>query len=478
MRGLEVATHATAAAASSGRVSSAAQERQGSGRDSMGDTRAYLLTSLRTTNANAHANTNAPPTSPTSTTITAATTTTAAAAVTTNNKDTKLLDDIASSSSSSFTSSSFFSSTSSFGGESPSPTRDPDLRRSSSGSPSLSLPPSPVSISSSASSVLFREGLTRLTSFVDLARLHQEHGLVGYSTQAETCNYYDDANDSSPGDWETIQDDEDEYPEYFHAGPDAGLTISNIATTAKDNSSTFYSESSPTILYTHGHRSPSHTTSFFDPSPSSAGESPRTPFYPSYSGQSFASMAPRQLVTPEPTEPATYCTSAAGLQQQQQQQQHHQLTMKNAQWRPSSAPKTVYSRSASPLTFWNRRIGASGNGHQQLQDDREECEATRPRAATSRGYDGNNRDDGDNMLVDTVSNHLGRMTPPSPSNSTGTSSSNSRRKNCDLKLSTRETARSPNCDDILGRGQPPMITKAEYEALPLAIQRKVRENFL
>lgn len=92
-----------------------------------------------------------------------------------------------------------------------------------------------------------------------------------------------------------------------------------------------------------------------------------------------------------------------------------------------------------------------------------------PRAGTARSRDGE-----DHMLVDTVSNHLGKLTPPSPSNSTGTSSSmDSKSQDRDLRVPTKEAPRF-NCEKNFSQGPPPIITKAEYEALPLAIQRKVR----
>lgn len=364
------------------------------------------------------------------------------------------------------------SSTSSTGGESIESTRDPDLRRSSSGPPPLSLPSSPVSISTSTSSVLFHEGLTRLDSFVDLTRLHTEYSHlpapapapVPYSTPSDDCTHCDDRNALFSGSWQTIENDEDEYPQYLHTGTSSRLTVPNIVAAANDNNSTFYDEPSPTIFYhNRDSGSPSYTTSFFDPSPSSAGASPRTPYDPSHRRESFDLMAARPLVTPEPTEHATYWNSAVGLQQQQP----YQLTMKNTQWRPQSAPKPTHSRSASPLAFWNKRGGTSG-GH-QLRDGMGESDDIWPRVGTARS-----RDDGDHMLVDTVSNHLGRLTPPSPSNSTGTSSSmDSKSKDRDLRISTKETPRI-NCEKNFNQGPPPLITKAEYEALPLAIQRKVR----
>lgn len=400
----------------------------------------YLLSSLRTTNTSANANANA---------------TTATATTSTNPNHNKSI---------------FTSSTAPTGGESPTSTstRDPDRRRSSSELPFLSVPSSPVSISSSTSSVLFHEGLTRLDSFVDLARLHHQcsrasNPLPSSSTSTfGSCNqHYDNDNPFFSGSRQTIEDDQEEEEEGRYQG---------YLRASTNTRSTFYSESSPTICYqSRDYGSPSHTTSFFDPSPSSAGASPRIPYDSIYRRQSFDLMAARRLVTPEPTEPASYWTSAAGLQQQQQP---YQQIMKNTQWRPQSAPKTTHSRSASPGMFWNRRGGTS-SGHQQLQDDRDEADDTWPRVGISRGQEDRTCDDGDHMLVDTVSNHLGRLTPPSPSNSMGTSSSlDSKAKDRDLRISTKEVPRI-NCERNFSQGQPPMITKAEYEALPLAIQRKV-----
>lgn len=439
-----------------GAASGASSSRASHGHATGYDHGRYLLSSLRTTNTDTSANANAN-----------VATAIAIAPSPTNPNHNKAI---------------FSSSTPPTGGESSKSisTRDPDLRRSSSGPPLVSVPSSPVSISTSASSVLFHEGLTRLDSFVDLTRLHHECSHVpvplSYSPTSstfESCDqYYDKDNPFFWGGWQTIQDDQEhdgEYLGYLLAGTDTGSTIPQSVTTANNHNSTFYSEPSPTIFdHPQEYESPLQTTCFFDPSSSSsAGASPRTPFDSCYRRQTFDPMAARRLVTPEPTEPTTSCTSAAGLQQQPYQQ-----TMKNAQWRPQSAPKTTHSRSASPLAFWSRRGGASG-GHQQLQDNRDESDDNWPRVGTSRGNEDRIRDDGDHMLVDTVSNHLGRLTPPSPSNSMGTSSSlNSRAKDRDLRISTKEVPKI-NCERNFSEGQPPMITKAEYEALPLAIQRKV-----
>lgn len=466
-------------AAAAAHPAAASRERQGSPseRDSsyegggIGLAGRYLLTSLRTTNSHSHSNAlSCPGIAPLNATSPTTSTTTLSSSPSSNNNNNIISTvdapwhslEIASSSS---------SSTSCTGGESPRSTRDPDLRRSSSVPPPLSLPSSPVSIATSASSELFHEGLTRLDSFVDLARLHQEYASAFDSNSLETGNFCDHENALFPEDWQTIPKGQDEHLGYLPTGTNAGLTVSEAPTaTAAHSHSTFYSEPSPTTFYTKDSDSPSYATSFFDPTPSSAGASPRTPYDFTYSRQPSDLMAPRRLVTPEPTEPATYWTSAAGPPQQQQP---YQPTMKSSQWRPRSAPKVTDSRSASPLVFWNRRGAASGLSHRQPQDDREEFDATWPRVGTARGYDDSTRDDGDNMLVDTVSNHLGRLTPPSPSNSVGNRSMDSRRKDRDLRISTQEAPKS-NRDNDFCQGPPPMITKAEYSALPLAIQRKVR----
>lgn len=369
----------------------------------------------------------------------------------------------------------YFSSTSSTGGESPKTTRDPDLRDSSSEAPPFSLPSSPVSITTtSTSSVLFHEGLTRLGSFVDLTRLHQENVPVTYSSRFDSFrSYHDNHREESTffaRDWPSVRDEQDEYPEYLCAARTAspGLTPSTVAVTIpSDSPLTFYSEPSPVTPRAWDCISPLYRTSFFDPSLSSAGASPRTP---SYSRQSLERMAVRQLATPEPEpepiQPATAWSAAAAAASQQP-------TMKSTQLRPQSAPKTTTSRSASPLVFWNRRGGTSSGGHQRLHDGREEFDEHWPRVETAKGHEESSRHDGDRMLVDTVSNHLGRLTPPSPSDSIGTSSSNSIKKDRDLRISPPEAVKI-NCNASLSQGPPPMITKAEYEALPLAIQRKVR----
>lgn len=314
-------------------------------------------------------------------------------------------------------------------------TRNPDLR--------LNSDPPLLSPVSSTSSALFHEGLIRLDSFVALANLHREHPPV-------IENY---ENSIIQEELQTIDDPfyhHHHHPHHHHhhhyqqpqlqpqyTGSDRDQeTASN---SDHSDTSTFYGDLSLTIITADD--SPSYQATFFDPSPSSVGPSPTTPnYYPSYhSWEPYDPMAPRAMY--ELSEPATratttYPTSAGG-----------HIPVKNTQWRPQSAPKTTYSRSASPLLFWNRR------GQQQQQDDREHTPATESRGG---------RDE--EAYVDTVSNHLGRLPPPSLCELETPKASRDR----DLRDLTKETA------DQLNLGPPETITKAEYEALPLAIQRKVR----
>lgn len=137
----------------------------------------------------------------------------------------------------------------------------------------------------------------------------------------------------------------------------------------------------------------------------------------------------------------------------------------NMQWRPRSAPKSSHSRSASPLLFWNRK----GNQQNQYQNEQQQQhplphphplqQQHHPQEQGPRGVDADwfaaeKRESHD--AIDSVSNHLGKITPP-PGSGLGTDRKDSTIGRGDSRLPTT-----------------PSITREEYEALPLAIQRKVR----
>lgn len=134
------------------------------------------------------------------------------------------------------------------------------------------------------------------------------------------------------------------------------------------------------------------------------------------------------------------------------------------QWRPRSAPKTSTSsnsnhqRLASSFQFWGKKDSTTTSSGRPPQS-----------ADCGRGY----RPDADYFVatsddsayVDSVSNHLGRLTPATTRPASG--SPNGRRDWVDSTVGEVESPRPQ-----------PRITKEEYMALPLAIQRKVRVSVI
>lgn len=121
--------------------------------------------------------------------------------------------------------------------------------------------------------------------------------------------------------------------------------------------------------------------------------------------------------------------------------------MKNVTWRPGSAPRASTSRSASPLHFWSKK-----------STDLAGARASDPDADW---FVAEKRSPHDTAHVDSISNHLGRMTPSTFPARPGSKTPDGSR---DVNDST--------CDEKT-RGPRQSITREEYEALPLAIQRKV-----
>lgn len=120
-------------------------------------------------------------------------------------------------------------------------------------------------------------------------------------------------------------------------------------------------------------------------------------------------------------------------------------TKQNMQWRPRSAPKHT-SRTPSPfLGFLNRK----GNHQQDDMTPRKTKDVDTE--STEKMYSA------DGTSVGTHTSHHD-ITPPARS-ALGTPNS-----------SKESTSGSEN-------GGPPPLTREEFEALPLAIQRKVREFF-
>lgn len=121
--------------------------------------------------------------------------------------------------------------------------------------------------------------------------------------------------------------------------------------------------------------------------------------------------------------------------------------MKNVTWRPGSASRASTSRSASPLHFWNKK-GTDTTGARAGDPDAD-------------WFGSEKRSLHDTAHVDSISNHLGRMTPSTFPARPGSQTPDGSR---DVNDST--------CDEK-SLASPQSITREEYEALPLAIQRKV-----
>lgn len=261
------------------------------------------------------------------------------------------------------------------------------------------------------------EELTRLVSFPDLAKspLQQAErldGVVIKALQARTDGY----NHQSQ-----------KYPGY-HPIVTRVKEIEEAKTDIPSTSNNFVSFTDP---YPKAILSSNET--FFDPSPSSAGTSPTIPAQSETSANSASDLAWKmspELYIPIDSKLSLMLPTSAGAD----------AAMTN--WRPRSAPKTSHSRSPSPFLFWNRK----GNQPQQEQGAKEVSEDCRAPETPENA---------DATHVDSVSNHLGKMTPPSGWMEAG----------------------SLTGEGDEGDGQPttpPSITREEYEALPLAIQRKVR----
>lgn len=382
------------------------------------------------------------------------------------------------------------------GGESTKPLRDPDLH-------SLDLDPLPFSASPSSSSSIsissrssssnatsgtnlpFPESLTRLDTSLDLAKLRVEldkqlvqdywEPVLVTTQQART-----EAHDLQC---------REEHPGYTQDGLIITNITTNITTTTsttsrwKDveetgsdttfstcNSSTYYSETDPED------RPSSSYETFFDPSSSSAEASPTSPSYPdavnhnrSNTGDRFApavsTMVPElsepinSKLSSTPSSPAGPDTTAAATA----------TASTSMHWRPRSAPKTSHSRSASPLVFWNKK----GNQHpnqQQQQHQQQRYQQQQEQGARDSDADwfvAEKKESQDATYVDSISNHLGKMTTPARS---GPKPPNGR---ADLKDSTLANGGGQDEDQAT---TPPPITKEEYEALPLAIQRKVSND--
>lgn len=139
-------------------------------------------------------------------------------------------------------------------------------------------------------------------------------------------------------------------------------------------------------------------------------------------------------------------TTAVGSQQNMQQ------------WRPRSAPKTGSSRSTSPFLGFLNRKGHNHNHnhhhhhHGHAHDDSAVSRKTKDVDADSNASDRLYTTDGRVFGI-----HAGQHDMALPARSSSGMSSSSK--------DTKES---------VGDGGPPPLTREEFEALPLAIQRKVR----
>lgn len=320
----------------------------------------------------------------------------------------------------------------------------------------ISTGPGPPSLSpSSANSGVFQEGLNRLHSFQDLARLRLKH-----ATQIEcyetTVLRLPETSDSELYDlrdrrWAHLDLAEDEGGDDLGAGlsaPDSPLSSSPSTSTS---TSTFLD--SPSL----DERRPFSFEAFFDASP----ESPEgSPTLPRRNDSRLTTITYRHM--PPKTMPelsglgdsgegsaflsSTWASASGGSATDHHHQHHHN----NAHLRPRSAPKNL-SRTSNPFTgLWGRK-GQQQHHHQAQQDD---VPAGRlGEAGLDSGMPWKRiSDDGTAVEV-----HEGRTTPP--------------RSASGAPNGLKDAKEPANASE---GGGPPPLTREEFEALPLAIQRKVR----
>lgn len=339
------------------------------------------------------------------------------------------------------------------GGESTKASRDPDLRYTDPDPPLFSSAAVP-SNSNTTTRVCLVDELTRLVSFLDLAKLPLGHEYQSRDHGAEPQNgprsHHGTAR-SSPED---------------HYETDSQADTKSVASSTTINS-TAYTVSIPTtpaaITTT---TTITYAQTFFDPTPSTGRASPSTPPYDTARSRSNETTL---IMVPELSlEPAESRLSSSFSIYPDADAMH-----KNIALRPRSAPKTSSSssnnmhpktkhsknqRSASPFQFWTRK--EKDNRPQSRPDDYGRNERHMDSdyipsvTCTAAG-----RDSDDAAYVDSVCNHLGRLTPQTRP---GSGTPNARRDWAD------QAAHEVEC-----QGPQPPITREEYMALPEAIQRKV-----
>lgn len=318
----------------------------------------------------------------------------------------------------------------------------------------ISTGPGPPSLSpSSINSGVFQEGLNRLHSFQDLARLRLKH-----ATQIEcyetTVLQLPETSDSELYDlrdrrWAHLDLVEDEGGDDLGAGLSASDSPLSSSPSTSTSTSTFLD--SPSLA----ERRPFSFEAFFDASPESPEGSPTLPRRNDFRHTTpitYRHMPPKTM--PELSglgdsgEGSAFLSSTwASSSGASATGPHHHHHNNNAHLRPRSAPKNL-SRTSNPFTgLWGRK----GQQHQAQQDD---VPAGRlGEAGMDSGVPWKRiSDDGTAVEV-----HEGRTTPP---------------RSASGAPNGLKDAKEPA--NALEGGGPPPLTREEFEALPLAIQRKVR----
>jgi hypothetical protein len=302
------------------------------------------------------------------------------------------------------------------------------------------LSPSPID------SAVFQEGLSRLHSFQDLARLRLKHAtqIECYETTAlqlpETTSS-DELYDLRDRRWAHLDLTGDE------GGDDLGADLSGTDSplSGSPSTSTSTSTSNSPGRPSPAERRPFSFEAFFDASTESPEGSPTLPRRDYPRQTTYRPMPPKTM--PELSGlggssdgsaflSSTWASSSGGTTTAPHHHNHH------AHLRPRSAPKNL-SRTSNPFTgLWNRKG--------QQQDD-VPVGMLGEAGVDSAGPWKRISDDGTAVEV-----HEGRMTPP--------------RSASGAPNGLKDAKEPANASE---GGGPPPLTREEYEALPLAIQRKV-----
>lgn len=308
----------------------------------------------------------------------------------------------------------------------------------------------PPSLSpSSVNSAVFQEGLNRLHSFQDLARLRLKHAtqIECYETtilQLPETSDSEDLYDLRDRRWAHLDLTEDV------GGDDLGADLSGTDSPLSSSPSTSTSTSTFSDSLSPAERRPFSFEAFFDASPESPEGSPTLPRRNDSRRITYRHMPPKTM--PELSGlgdsgdgsaflSSTWASSNGGIATAPH---HHN----NGHLRPRSAPKNL-SRTSNPFTgLWSRK------GQQQHQHQQDDVPVGRlGEAGVDSGMPWKRiSDDGTAVEV-----HEGRTTPP--------------RSASGAPNGLKDAKEPANASE---GGGPPPLTREEFEALPLAIQRKVR----